>query len=114
MSSRLSLLLSACLCFCVSVCASGRVCYVSTYFSLSQHGLFSALGQVVEETPSPGFPSHVREAMVAAALRLTRAVRYRSAGTVEFLFDAATHQFYFLEVNTRLQVHHHSIMYESP
>jgi urea carboxylase len=62
--------------------------------------------KVVEETPAPLFPAATRDAMIAAALRLTAGACYRSAGTVEFLYDAARDQFYFLEVNTRLQVEH--------
>ncbi len=62
--------------------------------------------KVVEETPAPNFPPRVRDAMLATAERLARAVDYRSAGTVEYLYDADREQFYFLEVNTRLQVEH--------
>ncbi|WP_347259216.1 biotin carboxylase N-terminal domain-containing protein, partial [Methylocaldum sp.] len=62
--------------------------------------------KVVEETPAPGLSPEVRELLYAHALAMGRAVNYRSAGTVEFVYDAATDQFYFLEVNTRLQVEH--------
>jgi urea carboxylase len=62
--------------------------------------------KVVEETPAPNLPARVREAMLATAARLGRAVGYRSAGTVEYLYDADREAFYFLEVNTRLQVEH--------
>ncbi len=62
--------------------------------------------KVIEETPAPGLAPKLREQMIASATRLAAAVRYRSAGTVEFLFDAARHEFFFLEVNTRLQVEH--------
>jgi urea carboxylase len=62
--------------------------------------------KVIEETPAPGLPAKLREQMIASAIRLAGAVHYRSAGTVEFLFDAARHEFFFLEVNTRLQVEH--------
>jgi urea carboxylase len=62
--------------------------------------------KVVEESPAPGLSSTTREALMSAAVRLARAAKYRSAGTVEFVFDAETGAFYFLEVNTRIQVEH--------
>lgn len=62
--------------------------------------------KVLEETPSPLVDAAMREALTDAAVTLGRAVAYRSAGTVEFLVDEGTRQFYLLEVNTRLQVEH--------
>jgi urea carboxylase len=62
--------------------------------------------KVVEETPAPGLSDATRRAMAEAAVRLGLAVSYRSAGTVEFVLDAETEAFWFLEVNTRLQVEH--------
>ena len=62
--------------------------------------------KVIEETPAPHLPAQVRSKMLECAVRLGRAVTYRSAGTVEFVYDAAAEEFYFLEVNTRLQVEH--------
>ncbi|MEE4155274.1 MAG: urea carboxylase [Erythrobacter sp.] len=62
--------------------------------------------KVVEESPAPMLSENVRARLIAAAVRLGEAARYRSAGTVEFLFDAASEEFYFLEMNTRLQVEH--------
>jgi urea carboxylase len=62
--------------------------------------------KVIEETPAPGLTDAQRAELHATAVRLAQAVNYRSAGTVEFVYDAATGQFYFLEVNTRLQVEH--------
>lgn len=62
--------------------------------------------KVMEETPAPNLPAHIREEMQQAAVRLARATHYRSAGTVEFLYDQAEQRFYFLEINTRLQVEH--------
>jgi urea carboxylase len=62
--------------------------------------------KVIEETPAPGFGSAVRQRLLQAAVQLGKAVSYQSAGTVEFIYDNATKDFYFLEVNTRLQVEH--------
>ncbi len=62
--------------------------------------------KVLEETPAPGLTGETRERLQAAAILLAKAVNYASAGTVEFIYDDDTRQFYFLEVNTRLQVEH--------
>jgi urea carboxylase len=62
--------------------------------------------KVIEETPAPKLPAATRDALLAAAVALGEAVSYRSAGTVEFVYDEAADVFYFLEVNTRLQVEH--------
>jgi urea carboxylase len=62
--------------------------------------------KVVEETPAPNLPAATRQALHQAAVKLGQSVNYRSAGTVEFIYDAARDEFYFLEVNTRLQVEH--------
>jgi urea carboxylase len=62
--------------------------------------------KVIEETPPPGLSDETRAAMDQAAVRLGAAARYRSAGTVEFVLDARDDRFYFLEVNTRIQVEH--------
>ncbi|GAB2947708.1 urea carboxylase [Streptomyces pseudoechinosporeus] len=62
--------------------------------------------KVVEEAPAPGLPAHVREQLTSAARDLCASVDYRSAGTVEFVYDAVREEAYFLEVNTRLQVEH--------
>ena len=62
--------------------------------------------KVIEETPAPGLDETTRAGLRDAALTLGRAVDYRSAGTVEFVYDVQAGDFYFLEVNTRLQVEH--------
>ena len=62
--------------------------------------------KVIEETPAPGISEELRNALASSARRLASSVAYRSAGTVEFLVNADTEDFYFLEVNTRLQVEH--------
>src|ERR1043165_1280379 len=62
--------------------------------------------KVIEESPSPSLTEELRAEMGEAAVALAKAVKYTGAGTVEFLFSAADSTFYFLEVNTRLQVEH--------
>ena len=62
--------------------------------------------KIVEESPAPGLPRETREAMFAAAVALCKQERYRGAGTIEFIFDTETNAFYFLEMNTRIQVEH--------
>jgi urea carboxylase len=58
--------------------------------------------KVIEETPAPGLPANVRTALLDSAVRLGSSLSYRSAGTVEFVYDPDSQQFFFLEVNTRL------------
>ncbi len=62
--------------------------------------------KVIEEAPSPVINSDMRTKMGAAAVKAAQAVNYLGAGTVEFLYDPARNEFYFLEMNTRLQVEH--------
>lgn len=62
--------------------------------------------KVMEECPAVGITEETRSAMKESAKRIAMQVGYRSAGTVEFLYDTKTEKFYFLEVNTRLQVEH--------
>lgn len=62
--------------------------------------------KVIEETPAPNLTQAMRQALQDTAVRLGKAVHYQSAGTVEYVFDDVHQQFYFLEVNTRLQVEH--------
>ena len=62
--------------------------------------------KVVEESPAPGLPVALRDAMAQAAVALCRHERYRGAGTVEFVVDAQRMDFHFLEMNCRIQVEH--------
>ncbi len=62
--------------------------------------------KVIEETPAPNITEETRKALCETAVKLGSALNYRSAGTVEFVYDDISQQFYFLEVNTRLQVEH--------
>ena len=62
--------------------------------------------KIIEESPSPRISEDTRNKMGEAAVKLAKKIKYESAGTVEFLFDDKTEEFWFLEVNTRLQVEH--------
>jgi len=62
--------------------------------------------KIIEEAPSPSINDDLRKEICFTAIRLMREIGYTSAGTVEFIFDSTTKKFYFLEVNTRLQVEH--------
>ena len=62
--------------------------------------------KLIEEAPAPGLPAPLREEMLGSAVSLARAIGYSSAGTVEYLYDPVRREFYFLEINTRLQVEH--------
>ena len=62
--------------------------------------------KVWEEAPSVNMPQENRDELCAAAVKLAKAVNYRGAGTVEFLYDRQTGQYYFIEMNTRIQVEH--------
>ena len=62
--------------------------------------------KIIEESPSPRVNAEMRAAMGDAAIKLAKKLKYESAGTVEFLVDDKTGEFWFLEVNTRLQVEH--------
>jgi len=62
--------------------------------------------KLIEETPAPHLPEDIRAQMHEAAVRFAARLDYRGAGTVEFLYDVARNQFYFLEMNARIQVEH--------
>ncbi|WP_024955979.1 urea carboxylase [Sulfurospirillum arcachonense] len=62
--------------------------------------------KVIEETPAPNISDALRESLYEASYKLAKAVNYKSAGTVEYIYDTQAKKFYFLEVNTRLQVEH--------
>lgn len=62
--------------------------------------------KVIEESPSPVIDEETREAMCQASVRLSKAVKYDSVGTVEYLYDLDSKKFYFMEMNTRIQVEH--------
>ena len=62
--------------------------------------------KVLEETPAPNLTDSVRQTLQQSAVELVSSINYRSVGTVEFIFDDDTQEFYFLEVNTRLQIEH--------
>tara|TARA_B100000085_G_scaffold40405_1_gene33552 strand:- start:594 stop:2513 length:1920 start_codon:yes stop_codon:yes gene_type:complete len=82
-----------------------------------QHGNVIHLGErecsiqrrhqkIIEESPSPKLDDELREQIGNAAVKLAKKIKYQSAGTVEFILDENTNEFWFLEVNTRLQVEH--------
>ncbi len=62
--------------------------------------------KLIEEAPSPVLNADTRKRIHRAAVKLAESVKYRNAGTVEFLYDADTNEFYFMEMNTRIQVEH--------
>lgn len=62
--------------------------------------------KLVEEAPSPILNDAKRQEMGNAAVRAAKAVNYENAGTIEFIYDLNTHEFYFMEMNTRIQVEH--------
>lgn len=64
------------------------------------------LQKLLEETPSPAIDSELREEMGRAAVKAAKAVNYTGAGTIEFIYDHRNRKFYFMEMNTRIQVEH--------
>lgn len=91
--------------------------HVEVQIIADNHGTTWALGvrdctiqrrnqKIIEETPSPALTAEQQHELEAAAVRLTEAIGYRNAGTVEFLYHEPTQEFSFMEVNARLQVEH--------
>ncbi len=64
------------------------------------------LQKLVEETPSPAVTPEIRKKMGEASVKAAKAVNYTGAGTIEYIFDRTDNQFYFMEMNTRIQVEH--------
>ena len=62
--------------------------------------------KIIEESPSPGISTSTREKMCKKAIKAAKSVNYIGAGTIEFLYDDKTDEFYFMEMNTRIQVEH--------
>ncbi|MDX1905875.1 MAG: acetyl-CoA carboxylase biotin carboxylase subunit [Bacteroidia bacterium] len=91
--------------------------HIEIQIMADQHGNVYHLGErdctiqrrhqkLVEESPSPVMDDELLERMGAAAVKAAQYVSYEGAGTVEFIFDAETREFYFMEMNTRIQVEH--------
>ena len=84
--------------------------HIEVQILADKHGNVIHLGErdctILEEAPSPVLSPKVREEICDAAVRLAKFVNYDSAGTVEFLYDLDTQKFYFMEMNTRIQVEH--------
>ncbi|WP_288336975.1 acetyl/propionyl/methylcrotonyl-CoA carboxylase subunit alpha [uncultured Gordonia sp.] len=95
----------------------GRARHIEVQVIGDKHGAVAHVGErdcsaqrrhqkVIEESPAPDLPVGVRNAIHAAAVDFSRAIHLDSAGTVEFVYDADTHEFAFLEFNARIQVEH--------
>src|SRR5699024_2594668 len=64
------------------------------------------LQKLIEETPSPAITPEIRKAMGDASVKAAKAVNYVGAGTIEYIFNRQNNEFYFMEMNTRIQVEH--------
>ncbi|PJB72208.1 MAG: methylcrotonoyl-CoA carboxylase [Alphaproteobacteria bacterium CG_4_9_14_3_um_filter_47_13] len=62
--------------------------------------------KIIEEAPAPGLPEKIQEELGAVSVKAVKALGYENAGTIEFIMDSKTHEFFFMEMNTRLQVEH--------
>jgi len=91
--------------------------HVEVQITADDHGSVVHLGErecsvqrryqkIVEESPAPALSVHTRDALHGAAVAFARAIGYRNLGTVEFVVDAVTEEFFFLEINCRIQVEH--------
>jgi acetyl/propionyl-CoA carboxylase alpha subunit len=86
----------------VQVLGDGRVIHCCE----REYSLQRRRQKVWEEAPSPSLTSAIRKKLCSSAVALAKAAHYRGAGTLEYLYDDRSREFYFLEMNTRIQVEH--------